>query len=200
MRNITDEGRRKMAEAAKRNAETTKNKFRDLYYQNPKLCVLCGEIIPYQLKGMNKRRFCSNSCSAKYSNPQRYVKRHCIVCGKEDISKGNGKYCSRECMVVAWDKKRSEEINSGKNVSSSVMRVYLLKNFNGCFTCGNSDWMGRPITLELHHVDGDSNNNSLENVQLLCPNCHSQTDTYKGKNKGSGRHFRKERYKNGLSY
>jgi predicted HNH restriction endonuclease len=42
--------------------------------------------------------------------------------------------------------------------------------------------LGNPIPLELHHIDGDKTNNTLENFQLLCPNCHALTDSYRGKN------------------
>lgn len=51
-----------------------------------------------------------------------------------------------------------------------------------CENCNNHEWMGKPIKLELHHIDGDNTNNRLENLQILCPNCHSYTDTFrKGK-------------------
>lgn len=50
-----------------------------------------------------------------------------------------------------------------------------------CECCGNSEWMGQPIVLELHHIDGDHNNNKLENLQFLCPNCHAMTDNFKSK-------------------
>jgi 5-methylcytosine-specific restriction endonuclease McrA len=52
-----------------------------------------------------------------------------------------------------------------------------------CEQCGLSDWRGRPLALELHHVNGDGHDNRLENLVLLCPNCHSQTDTWGGRNK-----------------
>ena len=51
-----------------------------------------------------------------------------------------------------------------------------------CECCGNSEWLGRKIVLELHHIDGNRNNNSLDNLILLCPNCHSMTDNFKSKN------------------
>lgn len=51
-----------------------------------------------------------------------------------------------------------------------------------CECCGLEEWMGKPIPLEAHHKDGDELNSTLENLQLLCPNCHAMTDTYKGKN------------------
>lgn len=60
--------------------------------------------------------------------------------------------------------------------------------------------MGQPIPIELDHIDGNPENNELDNLRLICPNCHAQTPTYKGANKGNGRHERKERYQKGLSY
>ena len=51
-----------------------------------------------------------------------------------------------------------------------------------CEGCLNTTWNGQPIPLEVHHKDGDKTKNDLENLQLLCPNCHALTDTYRGKN------------------
>jgi Homeodomain-like domain/HNH endonuclease len=52
-----------------------------------------------------------------------------------------------------------------------------------CERCGLTEWHGRPLSLELHHINGDGLDNRLENLLLLCPNCHSQTDTWGGRNK-----------------
>jgi DNA-binding CsgD family transcriptional regulator len=52
-----------------------------------------------------------------------------------------------------------------------------------CEGCGISEWLGRPISLELHHVNGDKHDNRIENLQLLCGNCHSQTHTWGGRNR-----------------
>jgi len=56
------------------------------------------------------------------------------------------------------------------------------------------------LVLVLDHIDGDSRNNVRENLRMVCPNCDSQLPTYKSKNRGKGRHFRRERYANGQSY
>lgn len=69
-------------------------------------------------------------------------------------------------------------------LQSSKVRIRLVKEGivdYKCAICGLSMWRGKPIVLQLHHIDGDNHNNSLENLQLLCPNCHSQTDNYCGR-------------------
>ena len=50
-----------------------------------------------------------------------------------------------------------------------------------CECCGLTEWNGQPIPLELHHIDGDRSNNTKENLQILCANCHSQTENFRGK-------------------
>ena len=55
-----------------------------------------------------------------------------------------------------------------------------------CETCGRDRWNGRPIPLELDHVNGKRDDNRLTNLRLLCPNCHAQTPTYRGRNIGVG--------------
>ena len=56
-----------------------------------------------------------------------------------------------------------------------------------CESCKLEEWMGGPISLELDHINGDRFDNRIENLRILCPNCHAQTDTYRGKNISRGR-------------
>ena len=70
-------------------------------------------------------------------------------------------------------------------ITSHKLRLRLLKEgiFEyKCACCGNSEWLGQPIPLELHHKDGNKDNNNLDNLELRCPNCHYFTETYKTKN------------------
>jgi 5-methylcytosine-specific restriction endonuclease McrA len=54
---------------------------------------------------------------------------------------------------------------------------------NRCEICDITEWNNKPISMQLDHIDGNSHNHKLENLRMTCPNCHSQTDTYCGKNK-----------------
>lgn len=86
-------------------------------------------------------------------------------------------------------KKRSikaEDVISGKARYAQTARL-LKKLINEgykehkCEICGITDWQGKPITMNLHHIDGNRENNNIKNLQVLCPNCHSQTDNFAGK-------------------
>lgn len=81
-----------------------------------------------------------------------------------------------------------EDIISGKykqKYKGSKLKDRLIKagyKSHQCENCGLTEWLGNPIPLQLHHKDGNHDNNSIENIELLCPNCHSLTDNYAGKN------------------
>lgn len=65
-----------------------------------------------------------------------------------------------------------------------LKREYIERILGGeakCEICGIKTWLGKPIVLQIHHLDGNHKNNSVDNLQLLCPNCHTQTDTYSNK-------------------
>lgn len=52
-----------------------------------------------------------------------------------------------------------------------------------CQKCGIKEWQSKPLSLHLDHINGKNNDHRIENLRFLCPNCHSQTDTYAGRNK-----------------
>ena len=69
---------------------------------------------------------------------------------------------------------------------SHKLKLRLIKEglkTHKCEECGITEWRGHPTPIELDHINGDNRDNRLENLRLLCPNCHAQTDNYRGKNK-----------------
>lgn len=69
-----------------------------------------------------------------------------------------------------------EYLGTGRFITSHSLKLKLIKEGikkHQCERCGCSEWIGQPIPLELHHKDGDHYNNSLDNLEVLCPNCHA---------------------------
>lgn len=64
----------------------------------------------------------------------------------------------------------------------SIREVLLKERPYQCENCGLTNWLGKPIILQVHHIDGNSNHNTRNNLMLLCPNCHSQTENWCNKN------------------
>ena len=81
-----------------------------------------------------------------------------------------------------------EEVLKGNlpHVQTGAIKRYLFATgikTNKCEQCNISEWNGKPISCHLDHINGNSNDHKLENLRVLCPNCHSQTETYCGKSK-----------------
>lgn len=124
---------------------------------------------------------------------------NCLNCNKEIKRKGK-KYCNNTCQkeyeyktyIDNW-LSGIESGTRGKDQISLHVRRYLFEiNNNSCQACGwnKINPTSNKSPLEIHHKDGDYKNNSFENLQLLCPNCHSLTETYKALNVGNGRRRR----------
>lgn len=126
--------------------------------------------------------------------------RKCLNCEKEII--GNKKYCDNQCQadyqykewIIRWKNGQETGLKGDYGISNHLKR-YLFKKFdNKCCQCGwgKTNTYSNTIPLEVDHIDGDFRNNAENNLRLLCPNCHSLTETYKGANKGQGRKKRKK--------
>lgn len=116
----------------------------------------------------------------------------CIQCGKEckwGSSKIN-KYCGVDCQRTwTWLNITIPRVENNEctHNSATVLKRYLAeKHGEKCADCGiESTWNSKPLMLQLDHIDGDSDNNYPRNIRLLCPNCHSQTENFGSKGKGS---------------
>ncbi|MDX1993356.1 MAG: DUF2116 family Zn-ribbon domain-containing protein [bacterium] len=178
--------------------QAASDRARQRHEENSPKCLNCGAPIEYENR---RNKFCSQSCSATYSNQRRI--RNTIrsrVCSCGNPKELANKYC-KECS----DRQVYHRIYKLEDATLDSQRRRILVEEIGhrCEVCGLSEWMGKPIPIELDHINGDSDNNSRENLRLICPNCHAQTDTYKGANAGKGSRrqvIRRRRYSDGKTY
>lgn len=172
-------------------------------------CITCNKEFQSKYKG---HKYCSRSCAVKINNslfPKRdqIIKydRQCKWCTKDFTSRHpKTVYCSIKCSkeydyseyIEGW--KRGE--NSGGtewNISNPVKRYILRKYNNRCTKCGWNEIhsITKRSPLQINHIDGNGENHREENLELLCPNCHSLTTNYGALNIGKGRKLRRERYR-----
>lgn len=165
-------------------------------------CLFCEKIFDYK---DNRDKFCSHSCSAKYSNSKRINSEKkfkiCINCNKEFLLSYNKKmFCSNFCNIEYRKKLKIERFLNGeltdKQTRKNTIREYLIKKQNGvCAICKNPPLHNnKKLVFVVDHVDGLFENNNPENLRAVCPNCNSQTDTFSGKNIGKNNTKRHKKY------
>lgn len=152
------------------------------------------------------KKFCCQSHAAKYNNPRRPIRiksyGKCTHCGKER-KRNAGKFCSIRCKEDAiWERRLRSIYSTGTLIGGRSVARRFLTHRDGwaCSICKGTEWLGNNIPLEVDHIDGNSQNNAIGNIRFVCGNCAMLLPTYKGKNKGNGRHSRMVRYKSGKSY
>lgn len=70
----------------------------------------------------------------------------------------------------------------GNSVINRIIKNYDIIPYDKCWLCGLSEWINGKLILEIDHINGISNDHRIENLRFLCPNCHSQTETFRSKN------------------
>ena len=174
---------------------TRGNKKSNKNCEKHEYCVICGK----KLEGQRKK-YCSEKCSC-IGRKMKY-EHTCLNCGKNFTGQKKTKFCSNTCASEYYKSLKIEEwingnliLNPNRKLPQSIRDYILRQNNYKCQECGYEGYnraTGNSI-LQFHHIDGDTSNNTPENIQLLCPNCHAKTENYMALNKGHS--HRDERYK-----
>ena len=124
----------------------------------------------------------------------------CVICGKEIPSKRilcNNSRCFTEYRRKKTEAKWENNGGFGDMLNMRTPREYLIKKRGRkCEICGTEKWRGKEIPLLVDHINGNSSDNTFENLRIICPNCDAQLPTYKSKNRGNGRRTLLRREKN----
>ena len=124
------------------------------------------------------KAFIAKQLNCKQETLNRYLDLMSIEYKGNQSGKGMKKSNGREMTL-------NEYLSNSTDIQTNKIRKKILQEGlkpHQCESCGLTEWLGNPIPLEVHHKDGDRNNNVFENYELLCPNCHAFTDSYRGKN------------------
>lgn len=117
---------------------------------------------------------------------------NCLHCNKEWKFRGiqyANKYCNNQCQSKhIFETRTLPKFYEGQISDRNVIRKVLshTKGYK-CAICDISNWNDKPLVLQVDHINGRADNNSPENLRLICANCHSQTPHFGGANKGQGR-------------
>jgi HNH endonuclease len=180
----------------KETRERQRNEAMALFVAANKHCKACGKQISYEQR---RATFCSRSCSIGFNTSLRAFG-VCKRCGGARSSPGRRPVGKRYCLACSTTMRSRTLVDLKTDASRKAFLVR--RHGRKCMMCSTTTWNGMPVPIELDHIDGDSDNNSEENLRLLCPNCHAQTPTYKAKNKanGSSRGRRRREWKRSLNH
>ena len=123
------------------------------------------------------KAFIAKELKCKQETLNRYLEQMGIDYKGNQSGKGTNK--SRTKLTL------EEYLKTSTSIQTTKIRKKILEEGikpHKCECCGLETWLDQPIPLEVHHIDGDRDNNELSNFALLCPNCHAFTDSYRGKN------------------
>lgn len=149
------------------------------YELNPKQCSECNSDIPFEKR---KNQFCGRSCANKHSNKGKFwTQKKCRHCGERPRL---GVLCD-DCRAKYWDDDPYKRLifvdKGGHPPREALMQIREYR----CEICGQEPtWNGKPLVLHFDHIDGNRKDHRPHNVRWTCPNCHSQTETYAGRNIG----------------
>ncbi len=159
-----------------------------------KICPKCG------IDHIKQGKFCSRTCANSRSfteesrlKKSRSAKDHFKKYGYTSTgSKGVAQtQDSIKKMIETRRLTALEKFDKGAiKWSGTLKKVMIELRGEKCESCGTIEWCGRRLSLQVHHIDGNASNNLPNNLSLLCPNCHSLTETFGARNKGRGRKSR----------
>lgn len=131
-------------------------------------------------------RFCSAKCARGFSTKAKRQEINHTVSKRLKGRPGRPQTSLTEEQVAkikqTWHTKMMEAEFDSLGWESKRKRV-IVEQDNKCNHCGASDWYGHKLVLEVDHINGINDDNRRENLEAICPNCHSVTDTWRGRNK-----------------
>lgn len=80
----------------------------------------------------------------------------------------------------SWNRDNYKDFTSNRH-KNTLKAALIREHGHECWQCHYQRWQGKPIPLEMDHIDGDNQNNAVDNLRILCCNCHALTPTYKGR-------------------